>query len=369
MSFRVMLVDDEESLVWSLQHSVRSARPHWALEAFTDPLAAIVRLRAAPPDVLITDLRMPGLSGTELLVAAREVAPAMPVVVVTAYGTPEIAALLRQRTGVAYLEKPVELDALLRAVERLRAEVSGFSGAISLPMLPDLLQIYTLSRSTAALTVSSAEGSGTIWIDRGEIVHAACGTLVGDEAVYELLAWRGGTFALAAEAAAPRVTIAASWQELLLEGCRRIDERNRDGAADGEAAASPSNGAERLLEALRAALPGLIAAAVVDPRSGRSLGAVASGDDADAAAPLVGEALRRALAAGSAAPRLEDVLFTFDDRLHFLRAMPSGDVLVLAADRAATGNLALLRSVVARQLERLALTSGSSTGGRAASKE
>src|SRR5689334_7150367 len=73
---------------------------------------------------------------------------------------------------------------------------TGFSGAISLPLLPDLIQIYTVSLANGALTIRRGVDQGTIWFEQGQMVHAECGDLVGEEAVYQLLHWENGHFSL-----------------------------------------------------------------------------------------------------------------------------------------------------------------------------
>jgi CheY-like chemotaxis protein len=226
------MVDDEEVLVWSTARQMARDKPELAFEGLTDPLAALERIKRNPPDLLITDVRMPGMSGLELLLAARAVSPRLPVVVITAYGTAELRAQVRARASVEYLEKPFSFPALSAAVERGLATVTGFSGAVVLQMLPDIIQMYALSRVTGALRISRGAAEGGIWFDSGEIVHATCEELTGPAAVYRLLTWDGGSFGLEAGATVPERTVKESWQELLIEGCRLLDE-SRQGSADG----------------------------------------------------------------------------------------------------------------------------------------
>ena len=234
-----MLVDDEETLVWSLARQMRRERPDVAFEGHSDPEQALRRVNEAPPDVLVTDVRMPGMSGLELLLAARRVVPDLPVVVVTAYGNPDVHAHIQGTPSVQYLEKPFAFGALLSAIERAVAQPTGFSGAISLPMLPDLIQLYALGQTTGALHITRAAEQGVLWFERGSITHAECAGLVGPQAVYALLRWDGGAFRIETGATAPRQTISASWQELLMEGCRLLDE--------GPLAAGTTDAAEREL--------------------------------------------------------------------------------------------------------------------------
>jgi len=233
VSLKVLMVDDEEHLVWSTGRQITRERPDYQFDGVTDPREAVERIQGTPPDLLITDVRMPGMSGLELILAARKVAPALPVVVVTAYGSAEVRAQIERSQGVAYVEKPFSFQSLLQAMDKVTSETGGFSGAISLPMLPDLIQMCALSQITGCLRIGRGQQQGHIWLASGDIVHADCGGTEGVEAVYEILTWTGGTFSLDSGAAAPRTTISANWQEILVEGCRLMDEAQRDREESG----------------------------------------------------------------------------------------------------------------------------------------
>jgi CheY-like chemotaxis protein len=224
VSKRVLMVDDEEDLVWTTARQMARERPDLAFEGVTDPEEALARIRAAAPDLLITDVRMPKMSGLELLLAAREASPQLPVIAVTAYGSAEVRAEVQRSRSVEYVEKPFSFQSLLAAVDHCLSRQTGFSGAIELLALPDLIQLYALSRMTGVLRISRGPDAGAVWFDKGEIVHSCCAARVGAEAFYELLTWEGGSFAMEPGALAPQRTIGAGWQELLVEGCRLLDE-------------------------------------------------------------------------------------------------------------------------------------------------
>ena len=141
MTSRVLMVDDEEDLVWTTGRQARRERPDLDVEGVTDPHEALARIRERCPDLLITDVRMPQMSGLELLLAARQVCPQLPVIVVTAHGNTQVRTEVQRAHAVQYLEKPFSFQALFAAVDRALARPTGFSGAISLPMLPDLVQM------------------------------------------------------------------------------------------------------------------------------------------------------------------------------------------------------------------------------------
>ncbi len=289
MPLHIFMVDDEADLVWSADRQLRRERPDLVFEGFTSPRAVLERLRSVEPDVLITDVRMPGMSGLELLLEVRALAPELPVIIITAFGLPEVMETIRGRSGVDFLEKPFRFETLLAAIDRLtRNKASGFSGAVSLAMLPDLIQLFTLSSSTGILDIRRGNQQGQIAFERGQIVHAECGALEGEEAVFELMRWQGGAFQLRAGTLPPRRTITASWQEVLLEGCRRLDEERRPAEAetlDPLAAAQPAavaDGGYELETPPSLALPATVISFDLDAADGR--GGTGAVDPTDVAA-------------------------------------------------------------------------------------
>lgn len=246
---------------------------------------------------------------------------------------------------------PGELEVLLPP--------AGFSGAISLPLLPDLIQIYTVSMADGALTIRRGTQAGTIWFDQGAMVHAVCGDLTGEEAVYRLLQWHDGQFSLDRDAKAPLRTITASWQKVLMEGCRRLDEDALEKALALTAVpASVATTAEpfgELFSRLEQEVRGFTAVAMLDSDGSliaqRPQGAL----DFDAAAPLVGELLRQQAKITASLGRsssLLDSLAILGDQIHLLEAVPEGRLLYLIVAKDGV-NLASVRRTVDRALGKL----------------
>jgi pSer/pThr/pTyr-binding forkhead associated (FHA) protein len=103
-----------------------------------------------------------------------------------------------------------------------QSATSGFS-AQSQMGLPEVLQMCCLSRRSGQITFRSGESYGFIYIQQGRVLHALCGTIQGEEAVYTMLTWPGGGFSLDEDILPHKKTVTLTWEQLLFEGARRAD--------------------------------------------------------------------------------------------------------------------------------------------------
>jgi CheY-like chemotaxis protein len=111
---RLLLVDDNEELLTSLARAFR--KRGYEVQAAADAEQALALLDGQEPDLVVTDLRLPGLSGLDLLRHVRERHPRVPVLIVTAYGDDDTHLAARTFGAYALLTKPVMREELLRTV-------------------------------------------------------------------------------------------------------------------------------------------------------------------------------------------------------------------------------------------------------------
>ncbi|HMY17994.1 MAG TPA: sigma-54 dependent transcriptional regulator [Polyangium sp.] len=182
---RVLIVDDEPNARSGLEKLLR--QEDYAVDAAADGVSALQIATEHPPDVVVTDLKMPKMDGMELLQKLRAMYQDVPVIVVTAFG--EVAtAVQAMRVGADdFLTKPVDFDALILSIERsieranLRVEAEnlrrqlrerdgeGFEGLIGAS--PALQKVYRVARQVAGAraTVLITGESGT---GKGELAKA-----------------------------------------------------------------------------------------------------------------------------------------------------------------------------------------------------
>jgi DNA-binding NtrC family response regulator len=118
----VLLAEDEETIAVTLRHALEDAG-HQVTHAADTP-SALAALERTDPDVVLTDIRMPGGGGMELLKRSVELAPRRPVVLMTGYGPVE-QAVEAMRIGAAhYVQKPFRNEAIVQLVQRFGRERS-----------------------------------------------------------------------------------------------------------------------------------------------------------------------------------------------------------------------------------------------------
>jgi two-component system, NtrC family, response regulator HydG len=173
---RVLVADDEPSSRSGLQALLR--QEGFEVILAEDGYKALAKLEETAPDVLLTDLKMPGLDGIELLRRARELYPDLIVVLMTAFAGVETAVQAMRDGAEDYLTKPVQVDELVLIVERslerqklrketveLRARLKErlrFENIIgtSTPMQAVFNAIEQVAPSKASVLITGESGTG-----------------------------------------------------------------------------------------------------------------------------------------------------------------------------------------------------------------
>lgn len=148
MKLQVIFVDDEPHVLSGLRRLLHPMREEWEMRFVSSGEEALAELARAPFDVIVSDMRMPGMDGADLLLAVREKYPDMVRIVLS--GQSDKESIFRS-VGVAhqYLSKPCDADTLLTKINRACA-LRGFVGRESVKKLiskteslPSLPRLYT----------------------------------------------------------------------------------------------------------------------------------------------------------------------------------------------------------------------------------
>jgi len=129
-TYRVVIVDDELSNLESLERILRS--DGGIVQTFQDPRDAVPYVKNSSVDVLITDLRMHSMSGMELLEATKQIDPSVQVIMVTAYGTVELAVEAMKKKAYDFITKPLRRVSVLRTVHKALDKKNLISENLSL---------------------------------------------------------------------------------------------------------------------------------------------------------------------------------------------------------------------------------------------
>ncbi|PZA07734.1 DUF4388 domain-containing protein [Meiothermus sp. Pnk-1] len=276
---RVLIVDYELLFLSSLAEGLR---PYAA-----DGREAAKLLEQVDFDLLVTDLRMPGMDGFALIAHAARVFPGLPIVVVTAFGSAETERRLAGLT-CGYIEKPIEFAHLVQTIRRVLAEAT--TGSFRGITLPGFLQLIEVERKTCSVWVEARGKVGVLHCAAGQLVGAEAGELRGEEAAWEVLAWEDVQIEVSRLQQGVKGT-PIPLTAVLLEAARRKDEGRR----------GPALPLEGLL-----GLEGVRSAALLDPSGGQVLAATGSSSQTLAGlAPVA--ALAWQMAAGLAGEEVEEI--------------------------------------------------------------
>src|SRR5262245_45406341 len=112
----ILIVDDEEAVCWALQRALTREGHHVAVAPSAEE--AFVLAQRQRPDVIVLDVRLPGLDGLSALARLRQLSHDAPVIVVTAFGNLSTAVRAVEGGAFDYLAKPFDLDQALETVAR-----------------------------------------------------------------------------------------------------------------------------------------------------------------------------------------------------------------------------------------------------------
>lgn len=223
---KVLVVDDEAALVRSIAAYLGSFGDDIEVLTATSGEEGLQLLWQHPVDVLLTDVSMPGLDGISLVREAAKLRPGLRIIVMTAFGTPELEALAIREGAMRFVDKPVDLEELRSLIQLSAMAESGWAGMVGGLDLLDLAQLITLSGVTAVVHVGCGSESGVLVFSDRSVVHASAGTCEGEEAFHRMALWDGGTFqeVLTSDVGRYSRNIRMPANHLFMEAARRRDE-------------------------------------------------------------------------------------------------------------------------------------------------
>ena len=178
----IWIVDDDASIRWVLEKAL--ARENLATRSFSNARDAMAALETETPQVLVSDIRMPGESGLGLLAAVKARYPGLPVIIITAFSDLDSAVAAFQGGAFEYLAKPFDIDKAVelirRALEESLRETSVESGPTETPEIlgqaPAMQEVFRaigrLSQSNVTVLITGESGTGKELVARALHKHS-----------------------------------------------------------------------------------------------------------------------------------------------------------------------------------------------------
>ncbi len=217
---RILVIDDEAALGENIQRMLRL--PGVSVSTFVDPVKGLAEALAHPPELVLLDVRMPGMSGEEVFVRLHEAHPGLPIVFLTAFGSVESAVLAMRNGAFDYLQKPFKREDLLLVVNRalsnarLQHEVQTLKGRLeslgeteaaqshSPAMLEQMEKCRRAAATDATVMILGESGTGKEVMARfihnqsrrkeGPYVPVECSAMPGSLIESELFGYERGAF-------------------------------------------------------------------------------------------------------------------------------------------------------------------------------
>lgn len=221
----VLLVDDDHEMLIALKEGFQKYKDSFSILLAADGLKAVESLKKNTTSLVVTDLKMPGMDGFELLVHIMEQYPDIPVIIITGYSTPEMEHLAREGGAIGYVAKPFLIENLARQImSTLRKESEG--GTLHNVSSGMFLQLVEMEQKTCTIRLEDkfSNKKGSLFFKEGELLDARANDLQGENAAYEIFSWDQVNLSIQNGCVLKEKRIHCEMQHLILEAARRKDE-------------------------------------------------------------------------------------------------------------------------------------------------
>jgi CheY-like chemotaxis protein len=219
----VLFLDDEPDFLRVAQETFAPlSAGHWKIHCASTADAAQKQLRQREMDLLVINVNMPLPGGIEFLNVLSERYPDLKKVTITASATEDIRSECFTCGADLFIEKPQSEEGFKSVFAMLDDLMNWGQQQIGLQLF---IQMECLGRNSSVIEVFNEYVLGRIYIENGNIIHAAVGKLTGDRALQRLLALPGGSFELAPFEPPQQATVSGQWEFLLTKASRGRDER------------------------------------------------------------------------------------------------------------------------------------------------
>ncbi len=218
----ILIADDEKPFLLSLIDGLEVNNDEYKIVTADNGREAVEILRSMPIDLLVTDLKMPEMNGFEILAWTSRQQPQLPVIVMSAFGTPEIEARLEKMDTLQFLDKPLDLQKLKEGISNgLNAGGKSFIRGIT---LATFLQLMKVEKKNCTLKVINTDCNAYLYVRQGELIDAELDDISGIDAANEIVTWSDSEIEMDGVCRRQEDVINLSLEHLLIEAFRLKDE-------------------------------------------------------------------------------------------------------------------------------------------------
>jgi CheY-like chemotaxis protein len=236
---KVLIVDDDQAWLRLMQVELEDFSDSFSVLTAKDGNEALDILKKEHISFVVTDLRMPGMDGYDLLTQVLKGYPDIPVYIITAYDKPKTRDVVFKSGATGYLTKPFSAEELVDAISHsLKKRAEG--GSLHNVSLETFLQLIEMEQKTCTLHISDKKRKkgGVLFFRNGDIMNARIGNRQGKEAAYEILSWSNVSLSIEHDCVFQDKKINGDLQAILLDAMRSKDEGDDEDIAESEDAPS-----------------------------------------------------------------------------------------------------------------------------------
>lgn len=222
----ILIVDDEEEFALMISRRLRGYSNYFNVITARNGEEAIRIIHSEEIDLIITDLMMPVIDGFELLAYISNNNLGLPIIVMTAYGTPAIENKINNLGALQYIQKPINFQELGKKI--LDIFISFKNGYISGITLSSFLQLIEMEKKTCTLYIKNRNKLGVLYFQKGTLVDAKTDLLRGLSAALEIICWENPKIEIEGACRKKINNINLSLYHILMEAFKNKDEQDRD---------------------------------------------------------------------------------------------------------------------------------------------
>ncbi len=225
MKPKVLIVDDDLALLRLMQVELENYSDAFSVLTANDANEALEILEKEHVAFVVSDLRMPGMDGYDLLSQILKTYPDIPVYIITAFDKPKTRDVVVKSGATGYLRKPFSAEELVETITHsLRKRSEG--GSLHNVSLETFLQLIEMEQKTCTLHIIDKKGKnqGALFFRQGNLFNARVGSRHGKPAAYDILSWSNVSLSIEHDCVFQEKKIDGDLQAILLDAMRSKDE-------------------------------------------------------------------------------------------------------------------------------------------------